>query len=91
MKDSGGVIKKADFLLGVRHWAQWYGMRKPRFEVFRYVGFQSNTGLYYFQSVSNGTIMARGFYQLNANGFVPFCLNYARSVQALEEQKNANV
>ncbi len=80
------VIKKANFLCGIRHWVQWYTLRTPKFEVFRFIGADQNQGIFYFQSVKEKTIIGRSFYQLNANGFVPFCLDFKRSQEYLQSK-----
>lgn len=72
------VIKREEYLLGIKYWAQWYFHRVPQFELFRYIGVDKNVGIYYFQSVKTRSIVGKGFYQLNMNGFKPFLLDFKR-------------
>ena len=72
--------------LGITFWAQWYSHLVPRFEVFKYAGWQQAIGHYIFQSRKNGCYVSRGFYQLNANGFVPFLLNMEAINKYMEER-----
>jgi hypothetical protein len=84
------VIKREDFLFGIRHWVQFYAHRVPRMEVFRYVGVDKNLGIYYFQSVTHKTIIGRNFYQLNMNGFRPFLLDIKRIQEEMNKTKGIN-
>lgn len=84
------VIKKEDYLFGIRHWMQVYQNRIPYYDVFRYVGVNHHTGIYYFQSVRTKALIGKGFYQLNKNGFVPFCLDWKRVESYLDSQGGPN-
>jgi hypothetical protein len=73
------VYKRCDEVLGVRYWRVDYAYMIPRFEVFRVIAHDPRTGLYWFRSVKNGhTTIHRSFYQLNVNGFHPFCISGAK-------------
>ena len=43
-------------MYGIRVWAQFYS-RKPRFEVFDYIGEDENRNLHFFRSRKEGTII----------------------------------
>ncbi len=60
-------------LAGIRFWAQWYSLAIPKYEVFVYTGTSPDVGTYWFRSKKNGTTIGKSFYQLNINGFLPFC------------------
>jgi hypothetical protein len=84
------VIKRGDFLMGIRYWAQWYTHMTPQYEVFKYIGTNQDTGISYFESIKNkGAIIGRSFYQLNVNGFHPFVLDHNR-IQAYLATKGTN-
>jgi hypothetical protein len=84
-----GVIKRdpANPPLGIAYWAQTYLQRTPRYEVFRYYGRDYDSGLYWFESVTEKNLISRSFYQLNANGFNPFLLNMERIDAFLTKHK----
>lgn len=89
-----GVIKidtAAQPPLGIRYWRQEYATRTPRIEVFVFVGHDVSTGLFWFRSRSQGTLIGRAFYQLNSNGFKPFLLNFARIGAYVAGRTNASV
>lgn len=79
------VIKKIDSIAGVRHWMQIYAYIVPRYEVFRVIGHNPSTGLYYFQSVKHDSTVSKYMYQLNTNGFKPYCLDWSRITKHVEE------
>jgi hypothetical protein len=82
---SSKIIKKEDFLLGVRTWVQHYN--HGGFELFTYIG-KSEGGVYFFQSRTQGTIIAKTVYQLNQFGFGPFVIDTERIEDAMESTRN---
>jgi hypothetical protein len=78
------IIKLEKPPLGVTFWAQVYQNRIPRYEVFKFIGRQRSTGVYYFQSVREKTIIGKSFYQLNQHGFIPFCIDFEKMLDSLE-------
>ena len=84
------VIKKSERLLGVKFWAIHYVRVVPKYEVFKYVGFSKTSGLHYFESLKDKTLMGRAAYQiLNNEFFKPFCFNNAQIDAAIAEGKDA--
>mgnify|MGYP001592243732 CR=1 FL=1 len=93
MSVKSSVIRQT--LMGVHFWAVHYVHEiKPKFEVFRYVGFEANTGKYFFQSLrSPKSVIHRNHAQLNHPNFKPFLL-VTKDIQAFEEsggRKVANI
>lgn len=82
------VIKQLNEILGITFWRQDYIQRVPRYEVFKVIGHCKDRGLFYFRSVKDNTTISKSFYQLNANGFHPFCLDWARIQKRVEEMSN---
>lgn len=82
------VIKRVYSVAGIRHWAQYYTMLRPSVEVFVVVGHDTTSGLYWFRSLKQGSMVSRNFYQLNKNGFVPFCLDHRKIESFLETGKD---
>jgi hypothetical protein len=78
-------------LNGIRFWALHYLYRSPKIEVYRYVGYEPNTGRYFFQSVRNKSILHRNHYQLNESNFKPFLLNTALLKEEERKAANANI
>jgi hypothetical protein len=72
-------IQPGKALLGIRVWVQWYAKRKPRFELFEYIGWYhdkvDDKKYFYFRSKTEGSIIRKSFADLNKNGFKPFLLN----------------
>jgi hypothetical protein len=64
--------------MGIRYWRQDYAHRVPRFEVFVYLGLDAATGVHWFRSRKERTLIGRTHYQLNTNGFHPFMLDWKR-------------
>jgi hypothetical protein len=83
----GPRFKPANFLLGVRHWMAVFGEnRKPRIEVFRYLGQDTITGRHYFQSIKENVLVWRTEAELqNSPHFRPFCMDMERSLDALDQ------
>lgn len=54
----GHTIVLKESLFGISYWAQHY-VTIPRFEVFYYLGEEKGTGLHFFQSKSEGTIISK--------------------------------
>jgi hypothetical protein len=73
--------------LGIRFWAQTYMYRTPRYEVFRYYGTDYTTGHYWFESLTEKTLISRSLEQLNQSGFRPFLLNMERIDAFLMQHK----
>lgn len=65
------------YLCGVKTWAQWFSFGKaPRYEIYTYIGVDAFNGTYFFQARSNpALIISKTIYQLNTNGFKPFCID----------------
>ena len=69
-------LEKESYLGGVKFWAQWWvDGRVPAYEVFQYVGRRRDVGLYFFVGLRSKQVISQGIYQLNANGFKPFCIS----------------
>lgn len=89
------LITSPSGLAGIKYWAQHYLHRTPRYEVFVYLGKQSDTGLHVFRSVKENVVIGKQFHQLNVGGFHPFCLDFEAIMKFLEtqdeEKRNAPV
>ena len=70
------MIQPHDDICGIRYWMQVYTKRIPKFEVFEYIGYEKESGLYYFKSKAEETVISRTFKALNMNGFRPFLLSW---------------
>jgi hypothetical protein len=71
------VIKRAERFLGVKYWASFrdWGPH-PWYIIFRYVGFDADTGLHYFQSRQNPrNVISLNHYQLERGYLRPFCID----------------
>lgn len=80
-----GPIKMAERLLGVKFWAQHYKELKPRFEVYKYVGYQADTGTHFFAAVkAPHSIVGKNIYQIQSGYFKPFCIDHALITQAVD-------
>lgn len=77
-------IEPGERLYGIRFWVQWYAS-PPKMEVFAYAGRDRSHGLYWFRSRRSGALISKAFYQLNANGFKPFCIDIKRVDEWVEE------
>lgn len=62
------------FLNGVHYWAQWFLSRKPRYEVFAYIGCDREKDLYFFKSRSEKTQIVKTFKELSRGDFKPFLI-----------------
>lgn len=82
------IIKKSDYLYGVKHWVQWFPLgRIPRYEVFVYFGTQPDTGLHWFYARRNPKVFVhRSIHQLNAFGFCAFVLDIKKVDEYFESQ-----
>jgi hypothetical protein len=45
----------------------------PAFEVYKVMAYDPNSGMYWFRSMRDRTLHSRNHYQLDRNGFHPFC------------------
>lgn len=76
------VIRRESYLYGIRYWASWSPNMKPRYQIFEYVGHDTATGIYYFQSRQNKALIGKNFNQLIQgtvnNYFKPFLLDFER-------------
>ena len=71
--------------MGIRYWRQDYSVAIPRYEVFRVIGLDPNSGAYWFESVTQKTLFFRSWSQLNTRGFHPFLLDDAGINQFIAE------
>lgn len=73
-----GAIKLAERLMGIMFWAQHYTMTRPAFEVYRYLGYQPDNGMHYFQAVKSPyAVIGKNVYQIQSKYFQPFCIDDA--------------
>ncbi len=78
------VIKKENFLMGIRHWVQYYP-NSGRREIFQYVG-RDNCGLFYFKSLKEHCVISKTQYQLHTEHFKPFIVDNERILDAMEAE-----
>ena len=72
------MIHRAERFLGVKFWAQYFSQRVPRYEVFRYYGYQPATGAHFFEKFRSPRILLGMTEQQLVNSmFKPFCVDDA--------------
>lgn len=61
-------------ICGIKYWAWWQPFaRAPRYQVFKFEIYDPNSGLYYFRSRKDPSlVMARSLAQLYSETFKPF-------------------
>ena len=79
-------ITPGTHLAGIRYWAQWKPIGyKPRFDVYEFIGSYPDIGSYVFKLKKDNTvIISKAFGQLNTNGFIPFCYDTKKILEAHE-------
>jgi hypothetical protein len=84
------VIKRAERFLGVKFWASYRDWGPPPlYLVFKYVGFDADTGLHYFQSLrSPKNVISLNHYQLERGYMRPFCIDDALMREAIGSKES---
>lgn len=82
-----GVIKSADRLLGIKFWAQHYTQTLPKYEVFKYIGYQPDTGTHFFMAVKPPySVIGKNIYQIQAGSFRPFCIDHKLITASVDQE-----
>lgn len=75
MKVNLPLIKQDEPPLGIGLWRLIFEHRKPRYEVFDYIGYEPKRELYFFQSRKEGSVIWRRWEELCTDDFGPFLLD----------------
>ena len=72
-----GFEERKSFL-GIEFWALWNTTLKPNYIVMKYIGYDRDTGMHYFQTLNRHAIIKKNYnqidYGIKSNTFKPFVL-----------------